>query len=98
MKTLNNVIWFHVSVLWLETDNDIIPLSRSKNKIISLVTIELQRRLYKDDMNRDKKDRRRHKLFSKLDNDPNAMKTKAKTLFKRGHWEGALKCLDRYSF
>ena len=79
-------------------NNDIIALSPSKNKIVNLVTIELQRRLYTEDMNRDKKDRRRHKLFSKLDNDPNVMKTKARILFKSGHWEGSLKCLDRYGF
>ena len=82
---------------WKQND-DIIALSPSKNKIVNLVTIELQRRLYTEDMNRDKKDRRRHKLFSKLDNDPNVMKTKARILFKSGHWEGCLKCLDRYGF
>ena len=46
-------------------------------------------------MDRYKQDQRRHKLFNKLDDDPNAMKAKVKTLFKRGHWEGALKTLDR---
>ena len=48
-------------------------------------------------MERDKRDERRQRIFSKLDNDPNAMKSKAKTLFKKGHWEEALKCLDRFA-
>ena len=47
-------------------------------------------------MERGRQDQRRHKMFSKLDDDPNAMKAKVKTLFKRGHWEGALKTLDRF--
>ena len=46
-------------------------------------------------MDRYKQDQRRHKLFNKLDDDPNAMKAKVKTLFKKGHWEGALTTLDR---
>ena len=46
-------------------------------------------------MDRSRKDQFRHKLFKKLDEDPNTMKAKVKTLFKRGHWEGALKTLDR---
>ena len=42
-----------------------------------------------------KQDKRRHKIFSKLDNDPSAMKAKIQTLFKKGHWELALKTLNR---
>ena len=49
-------------------------------------------------MIRYKQDKRRQKIFSKLDNDPNAMKAKIQTQFKRGHWEGALKTLNRYSY
>ena len=45
-----------------------------------------------------KKDQRRQKIFSKLDNDPNALKDKIQTLFKKGHWEGALNTLNRYVF
>ena len=47
-------------------------------------------------MDRDKKAQRRQRIFSILDNDPNVMKSKANTLFKRGQWDGALKCLDRF--
>ena len=42
------------------------------------------------------KDQRRHKLFDKLHNDPTTIKTNIRTLFKKGHWEGALKSLDRF--
>ena len=42
-----------------------------------------------------KQDKRRQKIFSKLDNDPNAMKAKIQTLFKKGHWELALMTLNR---
>ena len=46
-------------------------------------------------MNRYRQEQRRQKMFSKLDNDPSAMKAKIQTLFKKGHWELALKTLNR---